>query len=299
MGKKSPVIQVGSFGSFGSHMLRVRELNKIINVSRDDKDGFTIAEYVGECLGKLDIELVEARYTGAIIVAKKGSSYQRWWDEVSVPSSVDIKVVDEDDVQHGDQKRFVCYSLSALREVLHLIREVKVSSRVSRSRRQYLQKLSTWGLASAILLIRAVFREVYVVGEHRDDMRWCCEWMLGEADENGELPDRFLVDLPLRVDKGCSIMVIAHGAFALRIDATKALKVMQVGNVFRKDLKVHVLRAGAGKMGSRSTKVKVAPGRYVRVRDDCSAVITTEGSFPQLKHRTSGYSKSQKVIYLD
>lgn len=296
MGKRSPVLLVGSFGS---RMLRVRELNKTINISREDKEGFTIAEYVADCLGKLGIELTENRDTGTIILGKTGSSNERWWNELSVPKSMDLKVVQVDDSRHGYKKRFVCYSLSALREVIHLIRQAKFTTKLRRSRRENLEKLSTWGLASAILLIQAVFREVYVCGERRDDMRWCCEWMMGEADEEGHLPDRFLVDLPLRLVKGCSMMVITHGAFAVRIDATKALKLMRVGEVFRKDFKVYVLRAGVGKAkGARSARVKVAPGRYVRIRD-YSAVITTKVLYPQLKHRPSGYSRSRKVVYLD
>eukprot|EP00177_Eucheuma_denticulatum_P005868 GFKZ01010691.1.p1 GENE.GFKZ01010691.1~~GFKZ01010691.1.p1 ORF type:complete len:310 (-),score=47.14 GFKZ01010691.1:82-1011(-) len=279
--------------------IRARELRRQFGLQRGESGGVTIAEQVANGLGLLGVEAAGGVDGGSIVVRKRKRRVEGWWEGLRFDGVDDVDV--ERDALVGGvvvrERCVVCRSLLGLREVLTRVRRARLALSLGRGKAERVGRLSAWGVASAVVLLFAVKGEIFVRGAWRDEVHWCCEWMMGDLDE--EFPiDSFVVDLPLKLLKGCSVRVFGRGAFAVRVDDTKAIKLMKVGGEVSKEPKVPVLRAGAGRAGyARRVKQRTFYSKYCQWRPYVAVVAV--GQRPHFAKGGSGYGASGTVVYVD
>lgn len=268
--------------------LKALELRKLLNVSKGDDNGLSIVQQVSNGLSTLGLEVLEDSDTRSITLRKQRRKAEKWWDTLDMKGSPGV-MIEEHSLLKSREKCIVCRTLSGLRTAISQIREAKLETKPKRGQGTKLEKLSPWGIASAIVLQCAVGRRIFVCGQLRGDVGWCCEWMMGDMDEDTGPADCFMMDLPLKLLKGCAVSVIRNGTFAVRIDGTKALKLMNVAALDRKDLKIVVFKAGGESLKNHS-RPRRAYSRYWQWRPFVAVVAAD---------RSGKFWKSESILYLE
>lgn len=263
-------------------VLKAREMRKMLNVSRGNDTGLSVVQQMTGALSLLGIEVLDDGDTRSIILRKKRPKAEKWWDALDKRDAG--FEVGELSVLNSSEKCIICRTLSGLRVAITQIKYAKLGTKLRREQARKLEKLSAWGVASAIVLQYAVSRNIFICGQLRGDVGWCCEWMMGDVDEDTGPADCFTVDLPLKLSKGCAVNVKRNGTLVVRIDGTKALKLMKVAAVNRKDLKIVLFRAGGETLADRFWA-----DRYWQWRPFVAVVAAD---------KPSKFWKSDSVIYL-